>query len=141
MTTYLSDNKLASLANPATLSYVSSITGDPGLDVLAKHVNLTKVFATIDRTKVVESTNPERRRDNGIYLNSWTYTGGYYEAVREAVDWLQTNTDSTGVYSVHINGELVGSETLDYRVDLTRNILFDQVTRLVDVAIKYSGLV
>ena len=141
MTTYLSDNKLASLANPETLRWAATCSGEQGLDVLAKHVNLTKVFATIDRAKVVESAGPERRRDNGIYLNSWTYTGDYLEAVREVVDRLQTDADSSGVYSVHINGELVGSETLGYRVELTRNILFDQVTRLVDVAIKYSGLV
>lgn len=83
----------------------------------------------------------ERRRDNSIYLNSWAYMGEYYEAVREVVDQLQVNADSSGVYSVHIEGELVGSEKLAYRIDLTRNILFDQVVRLIDVAIKFSGLV
>lgn len=141
MTTYISNDKLASLANPETLRWAATCSGEPGLDVLAQHVNLTKVFATIDRNKVLESADPERRRDNSTCLNAWTYTGEYYEAVREVVDRLQTNVDSTGVYSVSINGELVGSETLDYRVDLTRNILFDQVVRLIDVAIKYSGLV
>lgn len=141
MTTYISKDKLASLPNPETLRWAATCSGEPGLAVLAKHVNLTKVFATIDRTKVVESADPERRRDNGIYLNSWTYTGPYYEAVREVVDRLQTKADGSSVYSVSIDGELVGSDTLDYQVELTRNILFDQVVRLIDVAIKFSGLV
>lgn len=141
MTTYISNDKLASLANPDTLKWVATCSGEPGLDVLAEHVNLTKVFATIDRTKVVESADPKRRSDNGIYLNAWAYTGEYYEAVREVVDRLQTKATSQGVYSVYIDGELVGSETMGYPFDLTRNVLFDQVTRLVDVAIKFSGLV
>ena len=141
MTTNISNDKLASLANPETLRWAATCSGEPGLDVLAKHVNLTKVFATIDRNKVLESVDPDRRRHNGTYLNAWAHMSEYYEAVREVVDQLQTNADSTGVYSVSINGELVGSETLDYRVDLTRNILFDQVVRLIDVAIKFSGLV
>lgn len=141
MITYISNDKLASLANPETLRQVATCSGEPGLDVLAQHVNLTKVFATLDRNKVFESADPERRRDNSTYLNAWTHMGEYYEAVREVVDRLQPNADSTGVYSVHIEGELAGSETLGYRDDLTRKILFDQVERLIDVAIKFSGLV
>lgn len=141
MITYISNDKLASLANPETLRRAATCSGEPGLDVLAQHVNLTKVFATLDRNKVFESADPERRRDNSIYLNSWAYMGEYYEAVREVVDQLQVNADSSGVYSVHIEGELVGSEQLANRIDLTRNILFDQVVRLIDVAIKFSGLV
>lgn len=141
MTAYISNDKLASLANPETLRWAATCSGEPGLDVLAKHVNLTKVFATLDRNKVFESADPEHRRDNGTHLNAWTHMGEYYEAVREVVDRMQTSTDSSGMYSVCIDGELVGSEPLDYRADLTRNILFDQVVRLIDVAIKFSGLV
>lgn len=140
MITYISNDKLASLANPETLRWAATCSGEPGLDVLAQHVNLTKVFATLDRNKVFESADPEHRRENGRYLNSWTHMGEYYEAIREVVDQLQTKGDSSGEYSVCIEGELVGSETLGYRVDLTRNILFDQVVRLIDVAIKFSGL-
>lgn len=141
MTTYISNDKLASLANPETLRWAATCSGEPGLDVLAKHVNLTKVFATIDRTKVVESVDPIERQKNNVYLYEWTHSPEYIEALREVLNKLCRKAHGFSTYTIYIDGTLVGEAEGYDDSELTRSYLCGQLQELVELSIKYSGLV
>ena len=140
MPTYISDDKLASLADPDTLGYAASCVGELALEALAKHVNLTKVFATIDRTKVVESADPIERQKNNVYLYEWTHSPEYIEALREVLNKACRKAHGFSTHTIYIDGTLIG-ETEGYDdSELTRSYLCEQIQELVRLSIKYSGL-
>ena len=141
MATYISNDKLASLANPETLRWAATCSGEPGLDVLAKHVDLTKVFATIDRTKVVESADPIERQKNNVYLYEWTHSPEYIEALREVLNKVCRKAHGFSTHTVYIDGALVGEVEGYDDSELTRSYLCGQLQELVELSIKYSGLV
>ena len=141
MPTYISDDKLASLADPSTLGYAASCVGELALEALAKHVNLTKVFATIDRTKVVESADPIERQKNNVYLYEWSHSPEYIEALREVLNNVCRKAHGFSTHTIYIDGALVGEVEGYDDSELTRSYLCEQRQGLVELSIKYSGLV
>lgn len=141
MPTYISDDKLASLADPATLGYVVSCVGELALEALAKHVNLTKVFATIDRTKVVESADPIERQKNNVYLYEWTHSPEYIEAMREVLNTVCRKAHGVRTHAIYIDDTLIVETDCYDDSELTRSYLCEQLQELVELSIKYSGLV
>ena len=141
MPTYISEDKLASLADPATLGYAAACLGDTALEALAKHVNLTKVFATIDRTKVVESADPIDRQKNNVYLYEWTHSPEYIESLREVLNKVCSMAHGVGTRKIYVEGSLIGETEVYDDPELTRLYLCEQIQELVELSIKYSGLV
>ncbi len=138
---YISDKKLASLADPATLGYAASFGGELALEALTKHVNLTKVFATIDRTKVVESADPIERQKNSVYLYEWTHSPEYIEAMREVLNKVCRKAHGFSTHTIYIDGALVGAVEGYDDSELIRSYFCGLLQELVELSIKYSGLV
>lgn len=141
MPKYISDDKLASLADPSTLGYAASCDGELALESLAKHVNLTEVFATIDRTKVVESADPIYRQKNNVYLYEWTHSPEYIEALREVLNRVCRRAHGVSTRKIYVDGSLIGETEVYDDPELTRSYLCEQLQELVELSIKYSGLV
>lgn len=108
---------------------------------LAYSVNLTKLFATLDVSQVFQTDNRNLKRYNAIYLNAWTYSPEYIEALREVLNKACRKAHGFSTHTIYIDGTLIG-ETEGYDdSELTRSYLCEQIQELVSLSIKYSGLV
>ena len=117
------------------------IENAPQLKALAYSVNLTKLFATLDVSQVFQADNRNLKRYNAIYLNAWTYSPEYIEALREVLNKACRKAHGFSTHTIYIDGTLIG-ETEGYDdSELTRSYLCEQIQELVRLSIKYSGLV
>lgn len=129
------------LAAPSMLEAVSGIENAPHLKALATKVNLTKLFATLDVSQVFQTDNRNLKRYNAIYLNSWTYSPEYIEALREVLNKACRKAHGFSTHTIYIDDTLIG-ETEGYDdSELTRSYLCEQIQELGRLSIKYSGLV
>lgn len=137
----LSVDRLAALSNPSTLAAIADEAKAPQLKALATKVNLTKLFATLDRDTVFETTDPKLLRHNDVYLKAWTYFPEYIDALREVLTDVCREAYCYSMHTVYIDGDVIG-ETEGYDdSELTRSYLCEQIQELVRLSIKYSGLV
>lgn len=108
---------------------------------MATKVNLTKLFATLDRDTMFETTDPKLLRHNDVYLKAWTYFPEYIDALREVLTDVCREAYCYSMHTVYIDGDVIG-ETEGYDdSELTRSYLCEQIQELVLLSIKYSGLV
>lgn len=137
----LTADKLAALSSPSVLEAISVIENAPQIKALAYSVNFTKLFATLDGSQVFETDDQTLQRYNSAYLNAWTYSPEYTEALREVLNKACRKAHGFSTHTVYIDGTLIGETEGFDDSELTRSYLCDQIQEIVRLSIKYSGLV